>query len=65
MNATLETRINIADDEPANVNLLEAILGRAGLGSTMSFPDGDGVDGLCVWLSRVLPRSAPLAVSKG
>jgi EAL domain-containing protein (putative c-di-GMP-specific phosphodiesterase class I)/DNA-binding response OmpR family regulator len=32
--------IYIADDEPANLSLLEAILGRAGFTSLTTFPDG-------------------------
>src|SRR3954467_11681352 len=32
--------IYIADDEPANLSLLEAILGRAGFTSLKTFPDG-------------------------
>jgi EAL domain-containing protein (putative c-di-GMP-specific phosphodiesterase class I)/DNA-binding response OmpR family regulator len=35
-----ESRIYIADDEPANVQLLEAILGQAGFTSIASFADG-------------------------
>ena len=36
----LDSRIYIADDEPANVTLLEAVLGRAGFTSIASFADG-------------------------
>jgi EAL domain-containing protein (putative c-di-GMP-specific phosphodiesterase class I)/DNA-binding response OmpR family regulator len=38
-----DARIYIADDEPANVALLEAILGGAGFGSIVSFRDGDAL----------------------
>lgn len=37
----LNSRIYIADDQPANVKLLEAILARAGYSSVTSFPDGE------------------------
>jgi EAL domain-containing protein (putative c-di-GMP-specific phosphodiesterase class I)/DNA-binding response OmpR family regulator len=40
MTQILESRIYIADDEPANVKLLEAILGQAGYTSIASFGDG-------------------------
>jgi len=40
MTAMLDSRIYIADDEPANVALLEAVLGRAGFSSITSFADG-------------------------
>jgi EAL domain-containing protein (putative c-di-GMP-specific phosphodiesterase class I)/DNA-binding response OmpR family regulator len=40
MTAMLHCRIYIADDEPANVELLEAVLGRAGYTSVTSFSDG-------------------------
>jgi CheY-like chemotaxis protein len=43
MSATLDYRIYIADDEPANVKLLEAILGGAGFDSISSFPDGEAL----------------------
>jgi len=36
----LDCRIYIADDEPANVRLLEVVLGRAGYTSIASFGDG-------------------------
>lgn len=39
----LDARIYIADDEPANVALLEAILGRAGYTSITAFPDGEAL----------------------
>jgi EAL domain-containing protein (putative c-di-GMP-specific phosphodiesterase class I)/CheY-like chemotaxis protein len=40
MSALLESRIYIADDEPANVKLLEAVLDRAGFMSVTSYADG-------------------------
>ena len=40
MTTMLHGRIYIADDEPANVELLEAILERAGFTSVRSFADG-------------------------
>jgi EAL domain-containing protein (putative c-di-GMP-specific phosphodiesterase class I)/DNA-binding response OmpR family regulator len=40
MTTMLHGRIYIADDEPANVELLEAVLGRAGFTSITSFSDG-------------------------
>ncbi|HEY8818097.1 MAG TPA: EAL domain-containing protein [Candidatus Limnocylindrales bacterium] len=40
MTQFLASRIYIADDEPANIKLLEAILGQAGFTSITSFPDG-------------------------
>ena len=40
MTPILESRIYIADDEPVNVKLLEAILGQAGFTSIVSFADG-------------------------
>jgi EAL domain-containing protein (putative c-di-GMP-specific phosphodiesterase class I)/DNA-binding response OmpR family regulator len=40
MTANLDAQIYIADDEPANIALLEAVLGRAGFTSLSSFPDG-------------------------
>jgi EAL domain-containing protein (putative c-di-GMP-specific phosphodiesterase class I)/DNA-binding response OmpR family regulator len=40
MSAMLQSRIYIADDEPANVQLLEAVLDRAGFTSVSSFADG-------------------------
>ncbi|MEA2613431.1 MAG: hypothetical protein QOI52_1390 [Chloroflexota bacterium] len=40
MSAMLQSRIYIADDEPANVKLLEAVLDRAGFTSVSSFADG-------------------------
>ncbi len=43
MAAKLDSRIYIADDEPANVKLLEAILGGAGFSPISSFPDGDAL----------------------
>jgi EAL domain-containing protein (putative c-di-GMP-specific phosphodiesterase class I)/DNA-binding response OmpR family regulator len=43
MTATHERRIYIADDEPANVTLLEAILGRAELGSVSAFSNGSAL----------------------
>jgi EAL domain-containing protein (putative c-di-GMP-specific phosphodiesterase class I)/DNA-binding response OmpR family regulator len=45
MTALPEARIYIADDEPANIALLEAVLGRAGFGSIASFPDGEALLG--------------------
>lgn len=36
----LESRIYIADDQPANIALLEAVLSRAGFTAVSSFPDG-------------------------
>jgi EAL domain-containing protein (putative c-di-GMP-specific phosphodiesterase class I)/DNA-binding response OmpR family regulator len=39
----LQSRIYIADDQPANLKLLEAILGRAGYTSVLSFPDGEAL----------------------
>ena len=41
MTANLDRRIYIADDEPANVKLLEAILGGAGFSSIAAFSDGE------------------------
>jgi EAL domain-containing protein (putative c-di-GMP-specific phosphodiesterase class I)/DNA-binding response OmpR family regulator len=43
MAAKLDSRIYIADDEPANVKLLEAILGSAGFSSIASFSDGEAL----------------------
>ncbi len=43
MTAMFESRIYVADDEPANVALLEAILGRAGYTSINAFPDGQAL----------------------
>jgi len=43
MAAELDSQIYIADDEPANIRLLEAILGGAGFSSIASFPDGDAL----------------------
>jgi EAL domain-containing protein (putative c-di-GMP-specific phosphodiesterase class I)/DNA-binding response OmpR family regulator len=43
MAANLDSRIYIADDEPANVKLLQAILGGAGFTSISSFSDGDAL----------------------
>jgi EAL domain-containing protein (putative c-di-GMP-specific phosphodiesterase class I)/CheY-like chemotaxis protein len=43
MTTMLHGRIYIADDEPANVELLEAILERAGFTSIRSFPDGQAL----------------------
>jgi EAL domain-containing protein (putative c-di-GMP-specific phosphodiesterase class I)/DNA-binding response OmpR family regulator len=40
MTAMLQSRIYIADDEPANVQLLEAVLDRAGFTSVSSYADG-------------------------
>lgn len=40
MSAMLQSRIYIADDEPANVQLLEAVLDRAGFTSVSSYADG-------------------------
>src|SRR5258705_2170346 len=40
MTANLDAQIYIADDEPANIALLQAVLGRAGFTSISSFPDG-------------------------
>jgi EAL domain-containing protein (putative c-di-GMP-specific phosphodiesterase class I)/DNA-binding response OmpR family regulator len=40
MSAMLQSRIYIADDEPANVQLLEAVLDRAGFTSLASFANG-------------------------
>ena len=40
MTGMLDARIYIADDEPTNVKLLEAILGGAGFRSMSSFSDG-------------------------
>ena len=40
MSAMLQSRIYIADDEPANVELLEAVLDRAGFTSVSSYADG-------------------------
>jgi len=40
MSAMLHSRIYIADDEPANVQLLEAVLDRAGFTSLASFANG-------------------------
>ena len=43
MPSIFDSRIYIADDEPANVQLLEAVLGRAGFTSIASFPDGEAL----------------------
>lgn len=43
MTATLDSRIYVADDEPANIALLEAVLGRAGYTSITAFPDGEAL----------------------
>ena len=40
MSAMLQSRIYIADDEPANVQLLEAVLDRAGFTSVASYANG-------------------------
>jgi EAL domain-containing protein (putative c-di-GMP-specific phosphodiesterase class I)/CheY-like chemotaxis protein len=40
MTTMLDSRIYVADDQPANVLLLEAVLGRAGYTSVSSYPDG-------------------------
>jgi EAL domain-containing protein (putative c-di-GMP-specific phosphodiesterase class I)/DNA-binding response OmpR family regulator len=40
MTAMLDSRIYVADDEPANIALLDAVLGRAGYTSITAFPDG-------------------------
>jgi EAL domain-containing protein (putative c-di-GMP-specific phosphodiesterase class I)/CheY-like chemotaxis protein len=40
MTSKLDSRIYIADDEPANLRLLEAILGQAGFNSIAVFEDG-------------------------
>jgi CheY-like chemotaxis protein len=45
MTAMLDSRIYIADDEPANVKLLEAVLDRAGFTSIASFADGGALLG--------------------
>ena len=38
-----DSRIYVADDEPANLDLLEAVLGRAGYTSVWTFPDGEAL----------------------
>ena len=43
MTASLDARIFIADDEPANIALLRAILGGAGFRSITAFPDGEAL----------------------
>jgi EAL domain-containing protein (putative c-di-GMP-specific phosphodiesterase class I)/CheY-like chemotaxis protein len=43
MTTMLHGRIYIADDEPANVELLEAVLERAGFTSVASFSDGQSL----------------------
>jgi EAL domain-containing protein (putative c-di-GMP-specific phosphodiesterase class I)/CheY-like chemotaxis protein len=43
MTTMLHGRIYIADDEPANIELLEAVLERAGFTSIRSFPDGQAL----------------------
>jgi EAL domain-containing protein (putative c-di-GMP-specific phosphodiesterase class I)/DNA-binding response OmpR family regulator len=40
MTQMLDARIYVADDEPVNIKLLEAVLGQAGYASITSFPDG-------------------------
>ena len=40
MSALLDSLIYIADDQPANLALLDAILGRAGYSKLATFPDG-------------------------
>jgi EAL domain-containing protein (putative c-di-GMP-specific phosphodiesterase class I)/CheY-like chemotaxis protein len=40
MTALLDSRIYVADDEPANISLFEAVLARAGFTSVTSFADG-------------------------
>jgi CheY-like chemotaxis protein len=40
MTPKLDSRIYVADDEPANLRLLEAILGQAGFNSIAVFEDG-------------------------
>jgi EAL domain-containing protein (putative c-di-GMP-specific phosphodiesterase class I)/CheY-like chemotaxis protein len=43
MTAMLDSRIFVADDEPANIALLEAVLGRAGYTSITAFADGEAL----------------------
>jgi EAL domain-containing protein (putative c-di-GMP-specific phosphodiesterase class I)/DNA-binding response OmpR family regulator len=43
MASMLDARIYIADDEPANIALLEAVLGRAGFIAISTFPDGQAL----------------------
>ena len=43
MTLMLDARIYIADDEPANIALLQAVLGRAGFRSVTAFPDGQAL----------------------
>jgi EAL domain-containing protein (putative c-di-GMP-specific phosphodiesterase class I)/DNA-binding response OmpR family regulator len=43
MTSMLDSQIYVADDEPANIALLEAVLGGAGYTSVATFPDGNAL----------------------